>query len=221
MNYRYAFIGTLGFCAAVSQAQIWDLKQDFSTTQNPNGAWAYGKYDSSGTFSANTAGNFLGLATGWVGDDQDRPFVGTVDNDNSIPGCNAGQIMFHVDYPSAPHPYAGTRWTSPITGTVDVTATFYAGDSAAVSEFVSMNDLTFLGQNFDETGDWTIRFSQNVVAGDYLDFFIGNDSTGSTSFTSTPVDVHITTSAVPEPASLTALGLGALAFVHRRRTKKA
>lgn len=219
MNYRYLFIGTLGLASAFSQAQVWDLKQDFSTTQNPNGAWTYGKYDTSGVFSANTAGNFLGLATGWVGDDQDRPFVGRVDN--AFNGVDVGQIMFHVDYAGTPHPYAGTRWTSPITGTVDVTATFYAGDSETVSEFVSMNANTFIAQSFDQAGDWTVTFSQAVNAGDFLDFFIGPNGNGAASFTSTPVDIHISNGVVPEPASMAALGLGALGLVRRRRVKSA
>ncbi len=215
MKSRSILIGALGLAPALTLAQVWDLKQDFSTTQNPNGAWQYGKYNASGVFSANVAGNFLGLATGWVGDDQDRPFVGRVDN--AFNGVSVGDIMFHVDYPTAANPYAGTRWTSPISGNIDVTATFYAGDSASVSEFVSINDVSFIGQSIDQAGDWTITFSQNVVAGDYLDFFIGPDSGGSTSFTSTPVDIHITSSTVPEPASMAALGLGALSLIRRRR----
>ncbi|MBS1703147.1 MAG: PEP-CTERM sorting domain-containing protein [Armatimonadetes bacterium] len=219
MNYRHVFIGAFGLLAATSQAQVWDLKQDFSITQNPNGAWAYGNYNSSGTFSANTtSSNFYGVATGWKDSDgNDRPFVGTVDFDGAIPGCSAGQVIAHPDFAGTTHPYAGTRWTSPITGTINVTATFFAGDSAAVSEFVSINDASFIGQDFDETNDWTITFSQNVVAGDYLDFFVGPNSTGDVNFASTPMDVHITTSSVPEPTSLAVLGLGGLALVRKRK----
>jgi hypothetical protein len=219
MNSRLILLGLSVAIATATQAQTWDLKNDFSLTTNPNGAWQYGKYDASGVFSTNdTIGSFFGFGTGWMGDGgSGRPFVGVNTSGSTAGGALPGQVFVHPDFSSEAHPFAGAHWVSTVTNTVHVSGTFYTGDTNTVSEFISINRTSFLGTHLDEGGDWNFNFDVAVSAGDFLDFFVGPNNSGSPAAGTTPLDIHITASSVPEPASFAVLGLGALALIRRKK----
>ncbi len=204
--------------AATAAHADWDVASDFSYTDNPNGTWNYGTYQDDGTFVANTVqGNFFGFADGWIGfGGAGRPFVGMNDTGDAY-GSHLGQVILHADYPGSNHNYAGVHWISPISGTVHVKGTFYEGDSNSIDAFVSINRSSYIATAIDQFADFNFEFDQAVNAGDFLDFFIGPNSSGEPSATTTPFDLHISNSAVPEPASMSALGFGALVLIRRRK----
>src|SRR3954469_14624878 len=81
--------------------QVWDLKNDFSTTNNPSGAWEYGDYDNGGSGfvrSNQPVCNSDGCseAEGW------QHMIGSSDPSvlvyyQSIYGIHAGSISLQCD----------------------------------------------------------------------------------------------------------------------------
>jgi hypothetical protein len=110
------------------------------------------------------------------------------------------------------------RWTAPSAlGMVNVTGSFLSGDSGAVDVYVVKNASTaapiILFSVANTFADQAFATSTSVLAGDTIDFIVG--AAGGFTSDSTPLIAHI--AAVPEPASLAALGLGAAAFLRRRK----
>lgn len=117
-------VGTLSLMPTTAHAQTWDLYNDFSTTNNPNGAWTYGAYtDAAHTvFSIYPSETSNILGPEWYG------FVSDINPNTSGSGAfgiSPGTVSLASD--------SGTpvaRWTAPTTGiyTIDVAI----GGSASV-----------------------------------------------------------------------------------------
>ena len=219
MKTRLIILGLVIASAAASHAQTWDLKNDFSFTNNPNGAWQYGRYDGAGNFFVNTAPTtFFGFGTGWDGlGGSGRPFVGVNTSGSGSSGALAGQVFVHPDFVSNPTSSAGIHWVSPTSQTIHVSGTFYQGDTNSVSEFITLNRTTSVDSRIDQFLDFNFSFDISVAGGDFLDFYVGTNTASNPNSATTPIDIHITASTVPEPASFAVLGLGAVALVRRKK----
>ena len=113
---------------------------------------------------------------------------------------------------------AVAQYTVPAAGTYSLSGLFGAGDTGKVDLFVRYGGANVLAL-FDQAGTVPFSFSRAFNAGDTIEFGvgIGTDGFGSDS---TPLVANVAPQAVPEPASVAALGLGALGLL-RRRTKRA
>jgi hypothetical protein len=214
----------LALSALPAFATSWNLQSDFSTTSNPNGAWEFGwMQDGTGQWHRyNQLDSFTEWPTSLVWHDTSIP------SDNYTPvvwkntgavakdGVAPGEISLHPGERVEEHQkFSVVRWTSPLTGTVAVNATFGeggTGDYGVMAYFVYADGislweipLTFASESFNS--------NLYVTAGETIDFMVGlGYSAGNT-----PLDLTIT--AVPDAAStlsLVGLAFTGLAMLRRR-----
>jgi hypothetical protein len=208
-------------------AANYDVAADFSSTNNPNGAWRYG-WSSTLTSFFNLYQNKLneiGL-DGWshpaIGGDGKSPLVihnGTANpiaNEYELITWQPGQFTLH---PGPNGEYSHARWTAPASATIDIDAVFPLIDrdqfTAGTDVHVLRNGISIFDDGIIGFGD-TSTFSAtiSVGAGDIIDFAVGygidhgfhNDTTA----------LSATIGIVPEPATLLLLGLGGLVLRRRK-----
>ena len=169
MNSRIAFAACLllVFFPIVSHGEVWNVGDDFSGTQNPNGVWSYGWRETPEQpltlFTDNIPYN--GCDLWWWSDGQMNP--GVMYNFHDFP--------YHciATYDYAPHTayfHAGptqttvVRWTAPVAMMVQLAAHFamadYGSDIVRVyangTELFSAT-LSSLGQTADYTTSVTVQ----------------------------------------------------------------
>jgi PEP-CTERM motif len=198
--------------AACAQAELlhYDAAADFSTTSNPNGAWAYGHCAASVGMPGFT--QFLGAVP--LGDG----IVGWSTNGTSWTDPNINEnptsstiIDYGINWAPGELALGGTapdvaqlRWTCQQDGVYDVNATFTGiQNNGAWANWLVSLDSSFnwlaiqgngqYGQTLTYTGELTLTH------GETLDFLSnGNEMTG----------LSATITQVPEPCTVVLLGLG-------------
>jgi len=218
-------LGLFAVVAASSNAA--SLMSDFSAVNNPNGDWSYG-FKTSGvndTFNIFTVNGTdvqsQYTAEFWRNTNTDgvpglyKIVSGNTFGVNGGVGIGLGDLALHGGRLGE---IATARWTAPATGLYDISGFFKSGDSTSqfgnVDAYVYQNSaqlFSSLNTGVDEAFSLS---SVSVTMGDTIDIMVG---TGKDEFfyDSTPVELSIT--AVPEPASMIALGLGAAALLRRKR----
>jgi hypothetical protein len=206
-------------------ASTWDVTSQFSASANPNGVWEYA-YEQ-GTSYEPSGGSFTlmtpnGASTGWtiVGNVLGTPgiwknFGLTTSPQNVAPG----QVALHPGF-DTDTALTVARWTSPISGTVNVSGFFGAGDIGVMSYYILYNNnyTNRILSDLNDPNTKTFSFNQSVYAGDTIDFVVGPNTNGSYYYGSTPLDATITT--VPIPGALWLLGSGLLGLTGWRRIRK-
>lgn len=206
----------LALGASIASAVTYDAVADFSTAGNPNGAWSYGYRQGSVTdpFQLDTVvGNFSGFGPTWQPAVTARPVIGL--HTGAFYDTAGTTLFFHPGVPGSEPVLADLRWTNPAAATVDLNATFFAGDSGHVDISIYHNS-TLVFSVTDTLNPATVTQTLSMGAGDTLDFIVGTGSDGANSDT-TPFIATINTSPVPEPFSVAALGLGLVVLARRRR----
>jgi hypothetical protein len=224
----------------VRAGPIYDAAADFSITNgNPNGVWSYGYLAPDTTTPLNlyttTHTNYQG-GPGWIG--WNNPLVGNGTNPSAWKNTTGvtetvGTVQLQpgqlVEHPGPSDEEAVVRWTAPASGTYLINVTFTGADVVGtttdvhvLNEGVSAFDGNVNGfgnsASFSETLTLPVNF--------HIDFEVGFGSDNNFFFDSTGVSAQISTpqiSGVPEPASLTLLGIGAVGLVGstwRRRKQR-
>ncbi|MCR9245076.1 MAG: hypothetical protein NXI31_08585 [bacterium] len=106
--------------AAICQAQIWDAATDYSSTQNPNGAWTYGWSLNRGApinLYNNANINFCSSLAGWSRQFPQYPQVAKNETGSTV-CCSStrmpnGQVYLH---PGSSGENSVLRWTAPSDG---------------------------------------------------------------------------------------------------------
>lgn len=136
-----------GPCATIPTTQVYDLKADWSDTQNPNGAWSYLDYD-------------LLLISDPVPWWTPRPGyndrISRTAGSDVVPGkLELGDIF--VEWPVSA---TGPRWTAPAAGTINVSATAW----------MDMN-----GENWEASANWWLLHNgfANVLSSGLVTVFSG------------------------------------------------
>ena len=166
---------------------IYDVTTDFSTTNNPNGAWSLGWTSTPGqsqsllskTMSQNGAVGFtddIGGGNIWKNAASYTQF-----------GVAPGEVSMHP----GPTTYTDLRWTAPEKAQITITGYFGAGDSGRMSYFIYNNtDSIFQALNtYDNSQNFNII--RNVNKGDTIDFLVGGNN--NYSYGNTPLHVKIST----------------------------
>lgn len=198
-------------------AQSWSLAADYLPNANPNGQWQYGELVS-GTFSPlswNAGTNSYGVAA--VG----NAFVYKNTSGSFAYGIQPDEISLESDWGTA-----AVRWTAPSAGTYDFVVStgglLANGGGGYGNRFALLGGVRVNGVNQGPTSttDNTIIkvstwvFSQTLNAGDTVDAYVKNPGFADGGNTQTKFTVN---QVVPEPASMAALGLGAVGLLRRRR----
>lgn len=207
---------------------IFDCTKNFQVASNPGKVWSYG-YSEAGSvgyalilFDAATPGkqpswtraNYRtsGTPAAWRN-------LGTT----TAYGVGAGQMSLHPG-PRPNGDFAILRFTAPKNGTYQFAGRFFAGDTGSMNARVVLKGAFDRPlQVFDVTTDESVLSLPPVemVAGDTVDFIVGNN--GSFGAGNTPLQVSVTDSAVRNGVALVLSGggskgdfqLGAIQYLYR------
>lgn len=186
-------------------ATSWDVTNDFSKDDNPNGVWSYGlKPSLTGTFELIAHNANL---DGWMGEGGANLWKNY--DSYTKTGVNPGEVSLH---PGASGEYAVARWTSPVAGTINIDGKFGAGDSGVMSYFIYENgDSIFVIHGTYADGPFSL--TATVSQGTIIDFMVGEGY----GYGNTPLHATITGNPVPLPPSLLLFGSGLVGLAGLRR----
>lgn len=238
MNRLVLVASLVHFTSSLAYAGIiYDATADFSTAANPNGVWSYhfsddtvrdGSYDlftevdpAGGSPGGPGIGSLLWHADAGVATGQ-RPFAGI---NTTSPGSSSWALNELALHPGQSGGGGGDglavlSWTSPVTGTADVSFSLAMGLGGNVAWFFEQNNSattldsgTLIGSSATDT---ISLLGLSITAGDRLNLvldnngIIGNDLVRLTSAT-------IETNAVPEPSAIALMVCGFGGFLIRKR----
>lgn len=238
---RLLLVGAcLGAGASVAAADpvqipIANVATDFSTTENPNGVWSYG-------WSA-TLGSSLVLSTSprlrdgvntWPGDLAADGNPASYHNGTDAVILLGGGARFEPGqfglHPGPDGEYAVVRYTAPSAGTASLASVFSGQDTTGTSSdvHVLLNGVSLFDAFVDGNGPGSARpFNRTfmLVQGDMLDFAVGFGRNGTFFGDSTALAAVIQPrsvqppGAIPEPGTLTLLGMGVAGLLTRRQKR--
>ncbi len=226
-----SFFAVALFMAIPAQAETWDLNADSDATTNPQGAWSYGRSEDpndpvpftlhTNTFDAGPGGDLRiwDLATG-------HPNIAYNKGVNVLEShIGPGEHNMHPG--SDPNPdYAKIRFTVPATVAnnqlVQVQGLFDRPNPTGGNDDMHIihndgNTATEIFQNLGNVDDVSFDVTVAVNPGDWIDFAVGNHDGGEAGGAASVS--FVITEAIPEPTTLSLLGLGGLGllFCGRRR----
>jgi len=207
-------------------AMTWDLAADFSAVNNPDGPWQYGWRDASGDFhledmpsSPGPYWHYWGSST----DTYDRGGVGLYTGATTDYGIQPGNAILQCDGGDAQ-----VRWIAPVSGRfyicVSIGGTTAWTGSGLGNYRAAESQVDVEGAPIAPTGTWSAPDSgniwiltENLTAGDTVDAWVpgGQHFAGNTDTMMT-----ITSEPVPEPLTLSTLGIGSLAICLRKGLRK-
>lgn len=216
--YGAAAFGALVLTSGFAQAEFADVAADFSITNgNPNGNWTYGYRNALAdptnaytTTIADPSGIHIWYMPGLSGDATPSAFKNT--SGNTINGVSAGSFGLH----SGPGgQFSVAQYTVQDGGSLRVAGEWGTGDIGATDLFIQVNGVTLwsrLSPNAAEAFDLNVATN----SGDLIQFVLGG--AGAYQFDSTPLSATI--ESVPEPATLSLVGIS-LGIAALRRKRKA
>lgn len=172
-------------CSAATSSQVYSAANDFSSTNNPNGAWSYGWAASLGQpFQFQNMQKLSSLALDIWSAPNSYPYVLHNGTANQITTHNAIYVPNALGlHPGDQGEVAIVRWTAPTAGTYAVNAKFGGAEAGMANVVVQKNGVT-LFQDVKNTSDPQLLAPKtyigqvSVAAGDTLDFVVGNGGNG-------------------------------------------
>ena len=213
--------------AASNAVQIANSITDYSLVQGTN-SWFYGYYDKSndatpGSYSSSefTLMNQVSGGTWWV-NNVDSTVTGYFTRLYQVGGHSNGLDNYPGRTRALAEHFAIRRWQSTVTGSLTFAVTIAKIDTAGgngTNFFLYKNGTVILSpfQPFTTSTPSTFSVTTFVTAGDYIDLSLdswqaqdANDNTA----------LSMTVEAVPEPATMTGLGLALIALVRKKGPKR-
>ena len=243
---KYLGVAAIAFGAATSpvHATTWNAVTDFSTSANPNGAWAYGEGQAGVSFTAFTQAwtnltgpiTFTGSSTVQYWQSTSPTSLVPLIGENFGPAgastcCSTVLIPTDVLWM---HPGqsddAILQWTAPASGTYSFSGTLALLDNSPTGVLAEgFKNATLLGSTTlispaailsPPSFGPPVPFSGvvSLVTGDILSFAINNN--GSFFNDSTALTLEISSTPLPAALPLFAGGLGVIGLLSRRRKRK-
>jgi hypothetical protein len=210
--------------AAAASAQTYNLAQDWSPTDNPNGPWSYLRGSTLLPYQPTTCCG-LPVTTSFAPSHVPGSFLPVFWR----PGSAGSDVFVHSYDPFNGGAFIGEAvlaWTAPSAGVVDISGHFYYGQlpQQRSNDIIIRNGTTVLGSQtvsylnyFDSSHPWNFSFGGVAVdTGDII----------SVTFQRTPafssgsgVGGNVQISLVPEPTTALMLVAGLVAVVITRKVK--
>ena len=182
---------------SISTAAVFDLATDFSSTNNPNGAWTYGTHNGAPDFATNNGivpfstmeGNVLGTGNSGWSNGAGVPVLSKAVNNTAGLNLNLGQVFTHnADFATSPG--TAVRWTAPNAGPVRIEGALWHGYDQPAGDRIQRYKLVHNGSTLQRGGALktiqgankdnpltVVVNSLNVNAGDTIDLVVGPAST--------------------------------------------
>jgi hypothetical protein len=215
-----------------SFATTYDLKSDWSDTNNPNGVWAYWQETTILPQQSDFAGKGSGFAL--------APFPGLnhvpvwLQYDKDLDNFKSGDIAVHATshdsiYSSKSYAPTYLTWTSPINGTISISGNIWFGGYTG-SDYRATNWNLYLNDNQLDSGmvdknnssrNFPMYFDGDILnltvkTGDIVKFQV-SEINGDTFSWMTGVNLTIDAQPVPIPGALWLLGSGIAAIIGIRK----
>ncbi len=185
--------GSYSLANGITILQKYNLTNEFSLTNNPNGVWSYGSKPSvNGSFTIfsnirnDAVNNFFGWNFSSSGAEYDICVIKNYSG-NFVYGVPSGYVTLHPG-PNPSNIHTVVRWTAPISGTISIQGSYLAGDSGLVDLYIVQNSITFWSQTSTSNAH-NFNEAKTVNAGDTIDFVVGNSDNYFGD--STPLDLTI------------------------------
>lgn len=205
-----------------ASAQTYNLAQDWSPTDNPNGPWSYLRGSTLLPYQPTTCCG-LPVTTSFAPSHAPGSFLPVFWR----PGSAGTDVFVHSYDPFNGGAFIGEAvlaWTAPSAGTVDISGYFYYGQlpQQRSNDIIIRNGTVLLGSQtvsylnyFDSSHPWDFSFEDVAVsAGDIISVTFQRTAGFSSG---SGVGGNIQISLVPEPASALMLVAGLLAIVTIRK----
>jgi hypothetical protein len=239
---RSAALAVLSALSTISAfASTFDLRADFSSSNNPNGVWSYGWSAVLGSIFHAYSQNSLPLNNGidlWTDPGHCLGFPCTPNTGhNGTSTARFGETAWFVPGQVTIHPgqageYSMIRWTAPAADPIQIDATFTGVDTVGTTTDVHIlhNGFSIFDSFIDDTDGFSnlipdtevsLHALLTVAAGDTIDFAVGRGKNGTYFFDATGIQATIISgpAPVPEPSNLVLVGAAMLGLVvHRARS---
>lgn len=190
--------------AGVSWAATYNATTEFSTTNgNPNGVWSYGWMPTDFTSFNSYVNHGTNIWYGWSGDYTPGIWLNT--SGQTSYGVPAGWLSLHPGNGTQP---SSLRFTAPSDGQYEIDGTFLPGDSGVCLVGVRKGS-EWLWQSSNEG---SFDLSESLTKNETIDFMVY----GAYGYGNTPLELTISTNAVPVPAAVILLGSGLLGLAGTR-----
>jgi hypothetical protein len=202
--------------SASALAATYNAFTDFSISNgNPNGVWSYG-WSTTLLSSLNLYPHgFVDGSGNLDWNDPNHVFAGAPSNFANPTNNQQGTVPAHsaAFHPGQSGEFSHYIWTAPTSGLFSLSATFSPLDTGGTDVHILEDGSSLFAGNVSPGNPQSFSTQLSLVAGDTIDFAVGDGPDGT--FQRDTTGISATISNVPEPGTWAAAALGVFAVFGR------